>query len=390
MMNFLKKALSLGSLGLLFGALMATTAFAEYPEVSFSGYADVQAELYSYAPDTSNSDDELSSSDIYVFEAAFAPHVDLSKWVSMDAVFYYIEPSSRGDGGGSALAIDEWYVTVTSDVGIYVKGGLSYPPVGDFTTWGVGYTRVQDLIWTQQSELALGYDHDFVSIQVAAFNGGFDNTEDDGSFDTSSDQIDGFAASLAVMPLANMDDMDLTIGGYFLSDATETLAGLGGNLNLVDPNGLEEEEDVDGDDVVVYESDVPLYGGYLAGEFTFSDAFALGVAGEFATTGEFDEAEYTDAAGEATAISAYHAELVGMFDEKNVQVGVKFAGISGLDWLGSMAYDPTFEPTTFTQFGGYVGIDYIPGIHLALQHLAGSDDESTTENITTLQGKVSF
>ncbi|MCB9489586.1 MAG: hypothetical protein H6684_12715 [Deltaproteobacteria bacterium] len=374
-------------------------AMAEYPEVSFSGYADVQTEIYSFTPDINNSDSDVSSSDIYVNEAAFAPHVDLSKWVSMDAVFYYIEqPPSRGarSGSTSGLAINEWYVTITSDVGIYVKGGLSYPPVGDFTTWGVGYTRVQDLFWTQQSELAVGYDHPFVGIELAAFNGGFDNTEDDGTYDKASDQIDGFAGKLEVRPLANNDDHSLAIGGYFLSDATETLAGLGGILNeqVVSSEDLNLDGDTDdeGETVtaVLYESDVAAFGAYLNGEFTFSDAFALGVAGEYAATGEFDEAEYTDAAGEATAISAYHAELVGMFDEKNVQVGVKFAGISGLDWLGSTAYDATFEPTTFTQFGGYVGVDYIPGIHLALQHLAGSDDESNTENITTLQGKVSF
>lgn len=382
-------------------AALAAPAMAEDTEswadkISFTGYLDTRVQFYTWTPDVDeNVAKKISSSDIKVFEAAVAPHVDINDYITADAVFYYVD-GSNGDHSGrtESLTIDEFYLIAKYgfDKGkageIWAKMGKYYPPVGDFTTYGPGYTRVQDLFWTRVSGLGVGYTHKFATVSAHVFNGSFDTVQDDnGVADPGDDTIGDIAAALAVYPLANLDDQVLEIGGYYLSDATETLRGMGGLLMAQDIANTPADAT---DDVVLYDANVPAYGGYINGVFTVNDMFAIGVAGEYATTGEFDELEYVDAAGEATAISATHGELALMFDKKRVQVGGKYAGVSGLDWLGTAGLDPEFEPTTYTQFGGYVGTDYIDGLHLAVQFLTGSDSDSNTDSLAELQAKVVF
>lgn len=385
----------------LFAVLATTAAWAEdetdWKDIfSFSGYLDTRIQMYSWTPDVDkNVAEEVNSSDIKVFEAAIAPAVQLTDYLMATAVFYYID-LSNGDHTGrtESLTVDEFYLVLSypfddGDAGtIWGKMGKYYPPVGNFKTWGVGYTRVQDLFWTRVSGLGVGYDHDFFGASAHVFNGDFDNvTDDNGVADPGDDAIDNFAAALRVSPLANVDDQSLDVGGYYLSDAMETLFGIEGLLAAQDIAGTAADAT---DDVVLYESDVPLYGAYLVGEFTISDMFGLGVAGEYATTGEIDEDSYVNAASDATAVSVTNGELALLFDKKRVQVGGRYAQIDGLDWLGTAGLDATFEPTTYTQFGGYVGTDYIDQLHLALQFLSGSDSDSNTDSLAELQAKVVF
>ncbi|MCZ7584076.1 MAG: hypothetical protein M5R36_12470 [Deltaproteobacteria bacterium] len=377
--------------------------------VSVGGYIDGRVVFRGFTPDTGESDDEETFSDIKVFEAAVAPHAQLNEHVSVDAVLYYIEGADHPighyapwAGRSESLTIDEFYLTYACH-GFWAKLGKYYPPIGNFTTYGIGYTRVQDLFWTRVSALGLGYDYSYTStgkspfgLSVHTFNGDFENVaEKDGAADPNDNTIDGFAANLYIAPLAFMkdDDMSVELGGYYLSDATETLAALSGILMPQDILGTAAPAD----DVILYENDVPLYGGYLTGEFAFTDMFGLGVAAEYATTGEFDDKEYVDAAGEATAISATHAELALLFDNKNIQVGGKYGAVSGLDWLDTARFNgmyPTknlaWEPTDYSEFGGFVGTDYIDGLHLAFQFLSGSDNENNATTLGELQAKVVF
>ncbi|MBZ0271128.1 hypothetical protein K8I61_03770 [bacterium] len=367
-----------------------------YSWIAFSGYLDTRVSYYSFTPDVDVDDFDVSSSDISVFESALAATMTPTEFVESTVVLYFVDGARGVDTDlnlrhhGEGLTVDEYYL-ILKYAGAYAKLGKYYPPIGDFTTYGISYTRVQDLFWTRASAAGLGYDHDYFSVSAHAFNGAFDQVEFTGGVpEVADDNIDTFAAALSVNPLAGVDDYDLTIGGYFLSDATETLAGLGSLLATTPFDPGTPLDPSDDSTFVEYDADTPLFGGFLTAELTFSEMFALGLAGEYATTGEWDDALYMDAAGEATAISAAHGEIAGLFNDKKAQVGGRMDMVSGLDWLGTAGLDPTFEPTTYTQFGGFVGIDYIEYVHLAVQLLAGSDSDSNTDLLGEFQARLNF
>lgn len=387
---------------IVFLLMASASAFAEsdsdwFDIIYFTGYADMRADYFMFTPNTDNEDDEKTTSDIYVFEAALETHAEITDWVDADAVFYYVD-SSNGDNTGRTeeLTIDEFYITL-SGWGVYAKMGKYYLPVGDFSSYGVGYTRPKDLFWTRVSALGIGYDFvhpdtekEVFGLSAHIFNGDFDNIEVvDGAPETDDDMISDFAAHLFFAPTAFSDaeGYSLELGGYYLSDFTETLAGFG---NILMPQDIAATPNDSSDDVVLYENDIPLYGGYLTGDFNFTEMIGLGLVAEYATTGEIDELEYVDTSAEATAISAIHGELALLIHERRVQIGGRYSLINGLDYLETAGFDPEFEPSTYSEYGGYIGLDYIEYLHLGIQGLMGMDNESNTTTKIEFQAKVQF
>jgi hypothetical protein len=370
-----------------------------YDSFSFTGYLDTRFQYSSFSPNVSGAD-KTSASDIRVWEAAISPGVRVSDYVDVTAVFYYVDGSNKDHTGRSeSLTVDEFYLLLHYgfDDGkngqVWFKAGKYYPPVGNFTTFGIGYTRPQDLFWTRVSAAGFGYDHRFGGLSFHAFNGDFDRMKTkNGKPDPADDTVDSFAAAIRVSPLAFSDDQRLDIGAYFLSDVAETLNPIESMFaeNLLVDDGGTPNDASDDTMGVLYKKDVPLYGAYLVGNFTITDMFGIGLAAEYATTGKFDRDYYLDAAGDETALTATNAEAALLLHGKRVQIGGRFGSIRGMDWLGAAVLDPDFKPTDYTQLGGFIGCDYVPGIHIAVQYLSGVDNESNADSLAEVQAKVVF
>jgi hypothetical protein len=285
--------------------------------------------------------------------------------------------------GGEDLGIDmdEGFVTAEWN-GLFGTLGKLYLPVGQFDTFAVADPLVLEVAECRQSAIGIGYNHEYFELSGWAFNGDFDNVDDEG--DVADNAIDAFAVRLNIMPLAFQDQYSLTLGGYYLSDATETSLGFGDNLAEIDPNDVADN----GDEFVKYESNVPLFGGFLTAELPFTDMFGLGFTGEYVATGEYDKEEYLDNRDEETAVSALNAELAALILEGSIQIGPKFEMISGLDWLETQENDPNYEVTAYSQYGGFIGYDPWDHLHLGLQVMAGADNEGN--QVTDVQFQTLF
>ncbi len=364
--------------------LAAAPAFAEeadeakwFEMVTLNGVVDARIGYRSFAPETDGLD-SVNVGDIYAFNAGLGAEIAPNEFLS-GTVFFLWEEEFGGEDLG--VDMDEGFVTAQWH-GLYGRLGKTYLPVGQFDTFAVADPLVLELAECRQSALGAGYAHDFFEVSAWAFNGAFDNVDEDGEADDNS--IDSFAARLDIKPLAFQEKYQLTVGGYYLSDATETSLEFGGALNAVDPDGAADS----GDEFVRYETDVPLYGGFLSAELPFTEAFGLGLIAEYVATGEFDEEEYVDDAGEATSLSAANVELAVLLLDGSLQLGPKFETISGLDWLDTQGNDPSYEVTDYTQYGGFVGYDPCDHLHLGLQAMSGADNEDN--RLTDMQFQTAF
>jgi len=347
--------------------------------ITINGVVDARVGYRSFTPEADGFDTE-NVSDIFVFNAGLGAEIHLNEYLSGNIFFLWEEEFGGEDLG---IDMDEGFVTAQWN-GLFGRIGKMYLPVGQFDTFAVTDPLVLELTECRQSALGAGYSHDYFGISVWTFNGAFDNVDENG--ENPDNAIDSFAARLDIMPLAFQENHKLTIGGYFLSDATETSLEFGGNLNLLNPDGVAEN----GDEFTEYESNVPLYGGFLGAQLPFTAAFGLGVVAEYVTTGEFDKEEYVDGAGEVTALSAVNVELAALLLNRSIQLGPKFEIISGLDWLGTQENDPDYEVTRFTQYGGFIGYDPWDHLHLGLQAMAGADNEGNRITDVQLQTKLEF
>jgi hypothetical protein len=347
--------------------------------VSIYGIVDTRIEYRNVSPETDGFDEEAIS-DIYVYNAGLGVEVNPNEFVSGNLFFLWEE-----DFGGEDLGVDmdEGYITLAWK-GLFMEVGKHYLPVGQFDTFAVSDPLVLEVAESRQTNMGLGYNHRYFEISGWVFAGGFDNVNQDGR--ASDNMIDAFAARLDVMALAFQENFTLTLGGYFLSDATETSLEFGGNLAEVDPDGTPES----GDEFVVYESDVPLYGGFLTAELPFMEKFGLGITGEYVTTGKFEKEEYVDNAGEATAIAALNAELALLVLHNTIQLGPKFEMISGLDWLDTQDNKSNYKVTSYSQFGGFAGYDPWDNLHVGTQVQSGFDNEGNRVTDVLFQIALEF
>ncbi len=378
------------------GNALAESEYDWFDIIYFSGYGDMRANYQTFKPNTDNEDDEITTSDIYIFEAALETHADITGWVMADVVIYYSD-FSLGDNTGreEELTIDEYFISLTG-WGLFGTIGKYYLPVGDFTSYGTSDTMVENFVQARASAFGLGYDfiHKYTEKPVFGlsghlFNGDFDNvTLVDGEPEVDDDMISDFATHLYFAPtgLSEAQGYDLEFGAYYLSDCTETFGNLGQLLLMQDIAATADTSD----DVVLYEKDVPLFGGYIAGEFHFNEMIGLGLDAEYAATGEFNDREYLDASGTKTGISVIHGDLALLIHQRNLQIGGRYDSITGIDFLETGGLDPEFEPVTYGEYGGYIGVDYIDHLHLIIQGLMGADNESNATTKIEFSALVEF
>ncbi len=347
-----------------------------YDTLTMEGMIDARAVYKAFDVDAEDVD-KLNTSDIQVRYAGLGAVIEPSDFVEGYILFLFEEfyggredaPFAYFGDGSENFDMDEGWLKLHYQ-GAYFRMGKGYLPfthestfaVKDPMTWYFGDCR--------HSLLEIGYEHDYGALSFGAFNGDFDNADEDGK--PADDAIDDFVLHAHVNPLAGVEGYDLEIGGGYLSDITEAAVG----ADFIDPNSN-------------YETNVPGYSGYLHFEGEFSDNVGLGVELEYATSGRFDKENYVDASGEETAVSVVNAEVQVPFAHKH-WIGAKYESISGLDWLNTAQYDKNFEPTEFSSYSGFAGTAILEPVTLAFQFTSGVDDESNTLTEVTFQTLLEF
>jgi hypothetical protein len=293
------------------------------------------------------------------------------------------------------LTFDEAYVQLGDDKGPFLRAGKYYMPFAQSETFGFEYNLVQRWLLANPVALGLGYNHKYFGVSAHMFNGRNDTSSSSGRED--NDIIDTYAAGLDFSPLAMFEKHSLDLGGYFLTDATETWGNLGRLFNgtrvVLDANGNPTTEST-----VNYSENVPMYGGYLVGRFTLSDLLGLGVRGEYATTGEFDKKDYVDAKGKATAVTWMNAELAFLFWEGVIGLGGKYESISGVDYFGPQMPagvnlappNETYEPTSYSHYGGFFTTNLMEELTIGLEYLYGKDSEDNSDMELQVQTRLDF
>ncbi|MDP8222368.1 MAG: hypothetical protein P9L99_03340 [Candidatus Lernaella stagnicola] len=380
------------SLVILVSLLMVSAAWAEEisPEwastVKIGGYVDVRPSFYWFTPDNemtvgNQTQEDFHYSDVSLYDAGLvvmaqpfdAVHGLVEIRYGEGPIDYRGSNGSLGAYGTETVLVDKAYVQLGSGSSFWVRAGKYYMPfaASEDAVYGFYYNLLQRYLFANPVALGLGYNHKFAGFGFHVWNGQFDTTNSSGRPD--NDIIDTYAASLEFHPLAFQEVHQMDLVFYFLSDAAETWGQFGNQINT---------------QVTAYSENIFLYGGYLKGDFFLSDLIGLGILGEYATTGEWDEDQYVDAAGDATAVSFMNAELALLFWEGVLKFGGKYESISGVDYFGTAGVD--YEPTSYARYGGFLRSNLMEELSLGLEYLMGGNNESDTDSELQIQTRLDF
>jgi hypothetical protein len=322
--------------------------------------------------------DDAATSDVYLYWAQFGAKAVLNDYVA--GTFSVIFEEWKFDDASSPFASDkgEAYVTFQYPwtVTPYASIGRLFPPVGRSLTFGVTDSLPYLMTYTWQTAMGVGAKMKWFDVSGWFFNGGVDPTGKDGKPDDNL--VDDFAVRGTITPLAFQDAHSLEVGGYYLSDAFETTFGLRDRIAFVGN----------------YEDPVPLWGLFANAVLPFSDMVALGLNGEFVTTGVFDKKNYADNAGDATAVRAWLAEAAVKLLNQRLTIGGRVEGIRGLDWLGTQTIGDQagvdFEVTDYLAYGGFLSADPWKGITVGLQYAHGADNEGNQDDTLAFRTALGF
>lgn len=376
---------------ILLALLLATAAMAQEDDsadwasmVKIGGFVDVRPTFYWFTPDSEvtipdyQTADSFHFSDVSLYEAGI--NIDAKPFDAVRGhvtIFYgegptdYLDPDrvgNLGDNATGSLYFDEAYVQLGSGSSVWLRAGKYYSPISTKEGFGFNYNLLQRNLLATPVALGLGYNHKFAGFSGHLWNGQFDSVSSSGRRD--NDIIDTYAFELHVLPLAFQETHSINLTGYLLTDFSETWGNLGQYL--------------DGP----LSQNIMLYGGYGIAEFFLTDLLGIGLRGEYATTQEFDEADYVDAAGNATAISFTNAELALLFWEGVLKLGGKYESIAGVDYFGPAGSGS--EPTIYRHYGGFVRSNLMEELSLGLEYLVGSDNENNTDAELQIQTRLDF
>jgi hypothetical protein len=383
------------------GASFAEDMSADWAStVKIGGYIDVRPVFYSFTPDkkyanpkaANDARDAFHYSDVSLYEAALTATAQPFEAVKGVATLYYGEgqqdflglggtAANLDDNASGAVYFDEAYLQLGSGDSIWAKFGKYYMPLSTHDTFGFHYNLLQRNVFANPVAIGAGYNHRFVSVSAHLWNGAFDLTSSSGR--TDNDIIDTYAFGLNFFPLAFQETHELNIGLYAVSDFAETWGGLGGVMDIRNA-GTNSASDPG----FHYNTNVPLYGGYLIGRFYLSDLIGLGLRGEYATTGVIEKDAYENAAGDETSISFMNAELALLFWEGVLKFGGKYESISGVNYFGTTAAN--YEPTSYTRGGGFLRSNLMEELSVGLEYLVGFNNESDTDSELQIQTRLDF
>ena len=316
-----------------------------------------------FTPDNEDFDD-ISGSDIYLYWASLGVIAEPTDYLKGVVSLNYEQEPSTGQIAAPAdmLYVDEAYVKFNL-FWLYFQMGQMYAPVIHYQPLSVSDSLPYLLAETWQTAYDVGLDSEYFTLSFSQFNGGNDLTDAD-------DAIDDWVVRLDLRPLTWLPDYDVSLGGAYLADATETTFGLANTLG--------------GD----YEDNVAGYTAYLSADLKFMDNFGMAALFEYASTMEFDKDNYLNTEGDATSISAMNAELAFVV-YKNFWFGPKWDTVSGLDWLDAESFEPAgqddYQALSYSRIGGFLGVGNKDDISLAIEYLHGTDNESNTTDALTMQ-----
>lgn len=177
-----------------------------------------------------------SSSDLNL--ATFSMGIDAALQEGIEGHLYFLR-----ENGDDAIDVDEGYIKLSStkDIPIYMQAGRMYLPFGVYYSHFVSDPMTLDLGESRKDAILLSYANDLVQISAGAFNGTFDNPD--------NEHINDFIASLTITPIKGIE-----AGAYWISDLGEA-----GGLEDV----LSEHINASDETPAIKYNSVNGYGGYI-------------------------------------------------------------------------------------------------------------------------------
>ena len=177
-----------------------------------------------------------SSSDLNL--STFGMGIDAELQEGIEGHVYFL-----WEDGDDAIDIDEGYIKLgsTEEIPFHVQAGRMYLPFGVYHSHFVSDPMTLDLGESRKEALLLGYDTDFIQLSAGAFNGEFDNPD--------NDHINDFVAALTITPVESVE-----AGIYWISDLGEA-----GGLEDI----LHENIDATDEKPAIKYNSVNGYGGYV-------------------------------------------------------------------------------------------------------------------------------
>jgi hypothetical protein len=392
--------------------------------ITVGGYVDARPQFYWFFPNGGSGLHELHSSAVSLYEAALRvtakPAENIVKVVATAAyrddgriehvTNYYLDSDrkahqySQSDLGGTLgkyLFFDEGYVQVGED--FFLRVGKYYLPItvhDPKETFSMHYNLLERNLITNSLAVGVGYNYKYLAVSGHAFNG--ENAIADAAGHVKNDVlvIDTFAAALNLYPLAMFEHKySLNLGGYWLSDATQTQGNFAKLFNGSDIN---------------YEHHIPLGGGYVTGKFFFTDTDAswlgLGFRAEYATTGKFDRQDYViideiTHKQSRTTITFMDAEVALLFFEGMATLGGTYETVNGMNYFGMLDPDLVaklgpdahntgnlkhYAPSAYARYGGFLRTNLMDQLSVGLELLQGADNVHNADRELQCQARVDF
>jgi hypothetical protein len=394
--------------------LAATTSWAEEgtgeenklawaENIKVGGYVDVRPSFYWFYPAASNVK-EFHASTVRLYETGLNVTAQVGSAVKASVEGSYgqwgidYRNPLFGDYLAPQINFNFAYLQLGSDNSVWGRFGKYYVPTAGTKVFGMHYNLLQSNLYANPIAVGLGYNHKYFGISAHAWNGNYDLRSSSGVLD--NEIIDTYLGALVFHPLAMFDRFELDVGGFFLTDATETWGNLSKYFNATTLNSV-------GDVVssVNYDENVFLWGAYLYGKFSIIDLLGLGFRAEYASTTAFDKHDYIDADGEDTVIWFGNAELALLFWDGVLTLGGIYERADGVDYFG-VASDqfygadnpyykaenglPKYRSTFYHRYGGFLRTNLMEELSIGLQLTRGADNTGNGDMELQVQTRLDF
>lgn len=296
--------------------------------IAVSGLTETEAAYAEYEP----ADDRLpdkEASDIVLRTLEIGIDTRINEHVSGHALFLWEEDDTE------PVDLDEGFISLSGGAKLpaYLQAGKFYVPFGQYDSYFISDPLTLELGETRESALLAGCRAGGFDLSAGAFNGDVDEIDAD-------DHIDSYFASASyALPEKVLPGTALQMGISYLS-------------NIADSNGIEAENDVDGDGSADGISDaVAGISGYIAADFKNRVFFIAEYTG---ATDAFAAGEMTFAA-DSVKPRAWNTELAYIFGN-DFGLGVKY---EGTDDGGTLLPETRYGAIAFCQpfSGGYLGLE---------------------------------
>ncbi len=216
--------------------------------VNISGNVDVLGYSSDFDTRTSGKED---TSDIIIDQVRLQLDIDVSEYVDATIALQYEDYQPGGGfapfGGGSSdtdadgdVEIDEAYITIGDEEGVYLIAGRQYFDFGNVDEYGhfINDSLTRQLYETRDTGITGGWKGEGLDFNLFAFNGQEEASRSNGS----DNKIDAWGASISYS--VEQEDLNVEFGASYINNllqAQNTAAVAG--LDLVGTNGVYNDSD---------------------------------------------------------------------------------------------------------------------------------------------------